>query len=389
MIELIEYETSIVALDHAEAIELTALTRGSTDAKRRPRVIERLAVGSRAGEYEVKPGPYIGRFALHTGRVVDISSRFPFPDLTALLGLGRRATMLHEAAAPAAGGHGLMDAIALAFAREAERVAGQGLAKDYQTRTFTRPPYPGIPAAGAHLTAHAGRPDRLVTTAKRLTLDIPINRVLAQAHRRLSQLTYHDPHITTRLRALAPVFHPITAGDAGMAVVPARYRQVYDLARLVLDDRTALPTDAGLAGASVLFNMTKIWEAYVARWLADTVGPGKTVAEQYPIPLVDEGEARNAVADFVVLRSERPVAVYDAKYRPWQSWPSTDELYQLFTYASRLRLDRAALVHPAREARRSTTRIGDIVIDSLALSIIATADEPVTTGNERDDPPGA
>jgi 5-methylcytosine-specific restriction endonuclease McrBC regulatory subunit McrC len=38
--------------------------------------------------------------------------------------------------------------------------------------------------------------------------------------------------------------------------------------------------------------------------------------------------------------------LYDAKYKPWSAEPSTADLYQIVTYAYRLRLDHATLLYP-------------------------------------------
>lgn len=370
MIELVEYWTATVALTQAEAAELAGLTRGGP-ANGRPRVIERLSPSVTAGSYQIQPGPYVGRYQLRSGQVVDVTSRFPFLDLAALLGLGRRATMLYESAAPAGSGHRLMDLIALAFAREAERIAGQGLVKTYERRSFTRPPYPGVPAVALHLKAHAGRPDRLATVANRLTDDVPLNRLIATAHRRLRTLPYSDELLTGRIRALAPVFHRI--GDlAGPppeeGTVPSQYREIYRLARLIADERTTLPVGAGVTGVSVLFNMTQIWERHVERWLRGT-RPGDVVSAQHRMALTDTGPVRPVVADLVVHRDGKPVAVYDAKYRPWRSQPDTDEIYQLYTYAHRLGVTDAALVYPAQENQRSRITIGDVTIESWGLPV--------------------
>jgi predicted component of viral defense system (DUF524 family) len=95
------------------------------------------------------------------------------------------------------------------------------------------------------------------------------------------------------------------------------------------------------------------------------------VAAQQPIPLTDTGQKRTGVADFVLHSDGKPIAVYDAKYRPWRSWPSTDEIYQLFTYAQRLGVSEAALVYPAAKSRRTTTTVGPVTIDSWAGPIEA------------------
>ncbi|GLZ00699.1 hypothetical protein [Actinoplanes sp. NBRC 103695] len=371
MIDLVEYQTSTVELDHDEAAELSELARG-TGTGDRPRVMERLSPAP-GGSYRVQPGPYVGRFQLRSGRVVNVTGRFPFQDLAALLGLGARATMLYDSAASAGGGYGLMDLIGLAFAREAELIAGQGLIKAYERREFTRPPYPGRPAAALHVRAHAGRPDRLATTANRLTSDVPLNRQVAAALRRLCGLRYTDDRLTVRLRALLPVFQTIGDGTdppPPVAGVPARYREIDRLARLVLDGRTTLPTGAGVAGVSVLFNMTKIWERHVGRWLAGG-HPSDAVSGQHRIALTDSGPDRPVYADFVLLRRGLPVAVFDAKYRPWRGKPATGEIYQLYTYARRLGVKRAGLVYPGASARSVNVAIGEVTIESHVVPVVA------------------
>ena len=373
MLRLVEYQTKTVQLSPAEAAELARMTVGTQNGGGRPRVITRLTPTANSGFYDLQPGPYVGRFQLLSGQVVEVAGRFPFQDLATLLGLGHNATLLEDPATPGSGRHGLVDLIAVAFIREAERLAGQGLAKTYQQRTFLRPPYPGVPSATTHLKMHAGRPDRLATSANRLTPDIPLNQLVATAHRRLNALTYPDAHLNARMRALDPIFRGITSmpgRPAAPGLVPARYRDIERLARLILDDRSTLPTDTGVTGVSVMFDMTRIWEYYVGGWLRRR-SPGITVATQQPIPLTDSGHKRTGIADFVLHQGGKPIAVYDAKYRPWRSTPSTDEIYQLFTYAQRLGVTTAALVYPAAGSHRTMTTVGPVTIECWAVPIEA------------------
>jgi 5-methylcytosine-specific restriction endonuclease McrBC regulatory subunit McrC len=373
VLRLVEYQTKTVQLSPAEAAELVRMTVGTQNGDGRPRVIERLTPTATLGCYDLQPGPYVGRFQLLSGQVVEVAGRFPFQDLATLLGLGRRATLLEEAVTPGSAGHSLVDLIALAFVREAEQLAGQGLAKTYQRRSFTRPPYPGVPSATLHLKAHAGRPDRLATSANRLTPDVPLNQLIASAHRRLSAVPYPNARLSARVRALHPVFRGITSlpgRPAALGILPARYREIGRLARLILDDRNTLPTDAGVAGVSAMFNMTGIWENYVGAWLRRRF-PDVTVAAKHPIPLTDTGHASVGIADFVLHLGGHPIAVYDAKYRPWRSSPSTDEIYQLFTYAQRLRVSNAALVYPAADSHYTTTTVGPVTIECWAVPIEA------------------
>jgi hypothetical protein len=84
----VEYQTKTVQLTSAEAAELARMTVGTQSGDRRPRVIERLAPTATPGSYDLQPGPYVGRFQLLSGQVVEVAGRFPFHDLATLLGLG-------------------------------------------------------------------------------------------------------------------------------------------------------------------------------------------------------------------------------------------------------------------------------------------------------------
>ncbi|MEU9742532.1 hypothetical protein AB0E12_25435 [Micromonospora chersina] len=380
MLHLREYEISRVALTEREAGELAQLTRGSTTRRDKPRVIQQVLPSGKPGLFDVQPGPYVGRFTLGSGRTVDIASRFPFADFRELLRLAaRQPVLLRDTAAAGSASRGLVDLIATAFARETERLVGFGLAKEYQSRTFTRSPYPGSPDVTAHLAKYLGRPDRLVTKAKRLTQDVPLNQTIAAAHRVLVQQHYPDPALSARLRALGPCFTSISrVADPQRLMqrrptfVPPRYHEAYALALLVLAGQTVLPTASGASGVTVLFNMTKVWETYVSHWLANQLPAGHRISAQHPVVLTDDSQPMTAYADFVILDEQhKPVAVYDAKYRHWQAKPKADELYQLSTYAQRLRVHRAALLYPGHDGQDGHVTVGDVGIATIGVPVLS------------------
>ncbi|MGY1691126.1 5-methylcytosine restriction system specificity protein McrC [Geodermatophilus sp. SYSU D01105] len=379
MLELREYETRTVALTAAQAVELARLTRGAITDSAEPRVIQQLTPSAQPGCYDVQPGPFVGRFTLRSGLTVDIASRFPFTDLLEVLRVAaRHPTVLHEAPTLFRVGRGLLELIATAFARELRGIAGFGLAKGYVARTFTRPPYPGVPDATAHLARHLGRPDRLITRARRQTVDIPVNQVLAAAHRVLVHQTYEDPQLAVRLRALAPVLTGITAVadpqhllDIARRNMPTRYREAVGLAALILAGRTTLPAGSGTGGVSVLFNMTRVWESFVQAALARSLRPGHRLSVQHPVLLSTDGTNITAAADLLEVGPDHsPVALYDAKYKPWGAKPSTDEIYQVVTYAYRLGLRTATLVYPGR-GEHSEVSIGEYRVRTAGLEVLA------------------
>jgi 5-methylcytosine-specific restriction endonuclease McrBC regulatory subunit McrC len=379
MLQLRELETRAVELTAAQAVELAQHTRGTTGDATTPKVIQQVTPAATPGHYHVQPGPFVGRFTLRSGLTVDIASRFPFTDLLELLRVAaRQPALLHEAPTPARPGHGLLELIATAFVREVRRVVGFGLAKGYVTRTFTRPPYPGVPDATAHLARHLGRPDRLITHARRLTVDIPVNQILAAAHRVLRYQTYADPDLSVRLRALAPVFADVTAvpdplrlSHSATRNVPTRYGEALALAILVLTGLTTLPTGQGTGGVSVLFNMTKVWENYVQAILEPGLPAGHSLSAQHPVRLSTDGSNISAWADLVELDPHRtPLRLYDAKYKPWGEKPSTDEIYQVLTYAYRLHLSAGELLYPGR-GEHNTVVVGEYRIHTTGVKVLA------------------
>lgn len=378
MLELREYQTRTVELNTAQAVELAQHTRASGGDRDSPRVIQQVTPAADPGHFDVQAGPFVGRFTLRSGLTVDIASRFPFADLLEVLRVAaRQPVLLHEAPTPTRPGHGLLELIATAFIREVRRVVGFGLAKGYVTRTFTRPPYPGVPDATAHLARHLGRPDRLITHARRLTVDIPVNQLLAAAHRILRYRTYTDPDLSVRLRGLAPVFtdvndvpDPLRLSHSAARNRPTRYREALGLATLILTGLTTLPTGQATGGVSVLFNMTKVWENYVHALLEPDLPSGHTLSAQHPITLTTDGTNIRAAADFVELdNTQNPVRLYDAKYKPWGAKPSSDEIYQVLTYAYRLRLNAGTLLYPGR-GEYNTVAIGEYRIHTRGVKVL-------------------
>jgi 5-methylcytosine-specific restriction endonuclease McrBC regulatory subunit McrC len=380
VLRLREYETSAVELAPRQAAELAALARGTSSQRREPRVIQQLLPTGKPGWFDLQPGPYVGRFTTGSGLTVEIASRFDFVDLLKVLRVAaRQPTVLNQSPTPSRSGRGLLELVATAFARELQRIAGFGLAKGYVDRTFTRPPYPGVPDATAHLARHLGRPDRLVTRARRLTTDIPVNQVLAAAHRVLRHQDYENPDLNVRLRSLAPVLAGVTPVPGATRLLeparlklPGRYEEAFALAALVLVGLTTLASGSGVTGPSVLFNMTKVWEAYAQAVIESELAPGHSLSPQHPILLTDDTSGITASADLVVLGPDStPCEVIDAKYKPWKKHPSTDEIYQVHTYAYRLGVEEATLLHPGHGEHHEVA-MGRYRIHTRGLDVLRT-----------------
>lgn len=369
MLTVTEYRPAEIALDEPDLAYLLDMTRGA--GGERPRVIEALTPTRSPGVYSVTAGPYVGRLGLPSGQVLDIASRLPFASVLALLRLsGRLPALAEQTPAELGAAPFLVDALAHALVQAAETLAAQGLAKSYVRRHFERPPYPGTIDVARHLGRHAGREDRLVTTAKRISVDVPVNQALKAGVRILSRVGTTEP-LPVMLRRADSMLGAVTstrvsAADVGrlqLDRMTERYRGALGLVALVLSGEALAPAGRAWSGSSMLFDMTRVWEDCVTHWVANT-WPAAAVVPQYSFH-VGNDRTLPAYADTMVLVDGAPAAVYDAKYKPDEG-PRRGDLYQMVTYATRLGLREATLVYPF-VASPWQVRVGEITVRGVGV----------------------
>lgn len=372
MLRLREYVSQEVDLAPEDLRAIVALTRGD-DAR-----VMQSVTPTGTGHHVIIPGPFVGRLRLPSGLVLDIRSRFDLAELAALLAtyIGAPSLLRDDLIPAGEDDAGLIDLIAVAFVDGLERLVGRGLPKGYVERTFLRPPFAGRPDVATHLRRHAGRADRLVTRAQRITRDIAINQVLAHAHALLLRAPLRRPCTRSRLLAMIPALSALSRPvDVDRAIrlarprLPTHGRTVFDLAVLIIRGTSLLPEGVDRRGAAVLFPMPKVWEAFVEKSVVDDAPSGHSVARQVPVPITEPPDRTTGYADVVEYDDGRPVVVYDAKYKH-VGRPSTDDLFQVFTYCRRLRCQRGVLVLPGH-GENSSVDMGDVTIESRGLPVLA------------------
>lgn len=365
MATLTEYSSTSVALANDDLNYLLSFVRSEkgdeeADHSKDASLLESITPTPEPGVFSLRPGPFVGRLGLASGKWLDFQSRFDFEDVIELIRVsGRRPIKRDTLTTEAAAGHFIIDAIALAFAREVERLAGGGLAKGYRSELFLRPPYPGRIDVSYHLGRLAARPDLLATRARRLTHDIPINRALALALDVLTRAPLSH-NASVRLARLAPVFlrirrQPMHADEISrlpLSNLTVRYREALALAEIVLRSQSLVPQGSGLSGASILFHMPKVWESFVLQWVRGRWPDTFKVEGQYSFGLTDDGQ-RTSAADVVVRDEAKVVGLYDAKYKWPTKAPTTADVYQMVTYCHRLAVDEATLVYPVETPSRT------------------------------------
>lgn len=376
---LVEYENHTARLPPQDLAYLLTLVKGGSAAERG--LFQSITPTNEPDVFELRPGPFVGRLGLPSGAVLDFETRFNFRDLVDLLArAGRFPTYLDPVITELGQGVLLVDIIAESFAREVEKIAGVGLAKAYVRRRFVSPPYPGQLDAVFHITRQMARADKLATRASRLTPRIPLNEALAQAIDVLALAPVHSQLLRRRIARLGSSFRGIPRRPRTPPQVrrlrPTRlhayYRDALALAATIIEGGTLIPRGGGLAGSSVLFYMPRVWESIVHQWVREQHNQQFRVEAGSVFELTADGSMKFQT-DVLVYKGNRPVHLYDAKYKVPGSSPDVPDVYQMVTYCERLNLPGATLVYPARIASKSF-RVGTKFVAMVGLDDVLAAD---------------
>lgn len=211
-------------------------------------------------------------------------------------------------------------------------------------------------------------------------LGISENRVLKAALLTIERFNL-DSHLLRRLRhlrhrldgvepwpvrAAVPDFHFSRQND--------RYRAALALSRLVLERRSLEYPEQRKAGAAFLFNMNRLFEAFLESALGLALRRfGGTVRAQHRTHL-DIDDSLVMKPDITWWQGDRCLAVFDAKYKRVTSedYPNADA-YQMLAYCTRLGLQRGYLVFADLDGTSPSSRIVrnsgvEVVVTSVDLS---------------------
>jgi 5-methylcytosine-specific restriction enzyme subunit McrC len=271
----------------------------------------------------------------------------------------------------------LLEALAAVFAGRLRDELLQGPARAYVTREENLRRFKGrllVPAQVAHNAAHR---ERFYCRFDELSEDTALNRVLRAACAKLARRTSRPETQDALLRCLEEL-DGVASLDAASARHLAgrvtldrrseRFRDVFTFARLVLDDESPEPVAGARGTFTLLFDMNKVFERFVARFLRRRVLPilpGWTLtleAEDDPRWLLDSeaGKGSGIVPlspDLLLKRNDGQHVVIDTKWKaiqprnaPKGKRPPSDDFYQLHAYAHRYGGELNILLHPKSRA---------------------------------------
>lgn len=278
----------------------------------------------------------------------------------------------------------LLEILIHLFSEKLVDAVRQGMPRRYVEHADDLPTLRGRLNVTRQFTALAVEPSRLACRFDALTPDIALNRIMKAAVSRLSRIARTTDN-QRRLRELAFAYAdiadvPVSAlrwDEVALDRSNARWRELLNLARLLLGERFQTTSAGGGDGFSLLFEMNTLFEEYIARMLkralADTdlrvVSQGGRL---YCLEADDRRQVFQTRPDILVKRGDVVLQVIDTKWKrivariddPKRGVSQAD-VYQMMAYGQLYQCGKLTLLYPHhRDAGCEEGLIGDYAVNS-------------------------
>ena len=283
----------------------------------------------------------------------------------------------------------LFSALAESLVRQGERALARGALSGYVQVEDALRTVRGRIRVSDQMLRRPGMLLPLEVSYDEFSIDIPENRILRTALRRMLQLPRLPAAVRGRLAHLYSKLDGVPSLGAGPPLptwsesrANAHYQPALRLAELILRNMSAEAGPGRQQVASFVVNMAAVFEDFVTTALKEalTAVPGRT-EPQYKCFLDEpDGTRRPRVtmfADVVHVIDGKPVAVFDAKYKAssWSGYPNADQ-YQMLAYCTALNVPRAWLVYAdAGPMRVRKVQNAEIEIVEFPLDLSRTPEE--------------
>jgi len=143
------------------------------------------------------------------------------------------------------------------------------------------------------------------------------------------------------------------------------YRPLHALCRFFLENTGPTHKPGDHQTLPILVNMNSLFEMFVAEWLKVRLPEHLKLSKQEKVPL---GRGLSFEIDGVIYDRERPVLVFDTKYKAAPS-PTTADVSQVVAYAEVKGCRDAVLMYPVELKTPFDARIGSIRVRTLAFRL--------------------
>ena len=263
----------------------------------------------------------------------------------------------------------LLEILIRLFSAKLVDAVRQGMPRRYVGQDEDLPALRGRLDVTRQFTTLAVAPTRLACGYDVLSADVALNRIMKAAVSRLARIARTADN-QRRLRELAFAYadiadEPVSALRWDQVVLDrtdARWRELLNLARLLLGERFQTTSAGGSTGFSLLFEMNTLFEEYVARSLARALaGTGLRVVSQggrlYCLETEDRRGLFQTRPDILIKRGDDVVQIIDTKWKriamriddPKQGVSQAD-VYQMMAYGRLYGGGRLTLLYPHHAA---------------------------------------
>ncbi|MFC9939846.1 McrC family protein [Nocardiopsis alba] len=311
----------------------------------------------------------VGAVRLSTsGTSIDltIAPKLPVRRLFFLLGHSQKDVDWHRHTTNVQKQQELVPAIAHAFARMCERALNQGVLQGYSTVEESATVLRGRLRTADQIRHRFGRPLPIEIRYDDHTVDIPENRLLLAAARKLLRERDLAPATRALLRRILVRLNRVSPLASGQILpvwrpsrLNTRFQSPLRLAELVLRSGSyEFKESPGLRVDGLVLRMWQVFEDFVTRALADALRPmgGRCLTQDRRFYL-DHAKSAKLRPDFVYEPpgSHSPSGVVDVKYKQVRGTRGNmGDLYQMLAYCTRLGLPEGHLVYAAGPGTATT-----------------------------------
>ena len=337
-----EYERREIPLGSAAARELRRAAGGKLG----------VAPGSAEGHYEITATDHVGSFVT-TEATVLVRPKVPLHNVFTLLDAGLPADAWRSETFLYGADRDLLPAFAAVFARSVEGAISQGLLHAYREHQEDLISLRGRMDL-ARVVRRSGVAYPMPSRFDEFTVDIPENRILRAAVRRLRRIpgvpvpaAQALARVLARLEGVDDVH--VEGGDVDRAVVYTRlnehYRPALRLADLVLGGASLLDRPGGLVADSFTLSMNHLFERWTTHRFHRHLARPWRLRPQERWSL-DRDRRVSMYPDLVFYEGDRPRYVADVKYKLTATGLGrSDDYYQLLAYTAALGLEEGLLIY--------------------------------------------
>ncbi|HDR8954167.1 McrC family protein [Burkholderia vietnamiensis] len=258
----------------------------------------------------------------------------------------------------------LLEILIRVFSEKLVSAVRQGMPRRYVDHEDDLPALRGRLDVTRQFTTFAADPSRLACRFDALSPDIALNRIMKAALTRLLRIARSADN-QRRLRELAFVYAeishvPVAAlswNDVVLDRTNARWRELLNLAKLLLGERFQATSAGASNGFSLLFEMNTLFEEYIARMIQRALAGGdlRVVSQGGRIYCLEteNGGLFQTKPDILIKYGRKVVQVIDTKWKRIASriddakqGVSQADIYQMMAYGRLYDCPRLTLLYP-------------------------------------------